>query len=184
MASYDWDAIEREYRAGQLTIREISRQHGPAESTIRKRAKKCGWSRSLSAAVKKEVREGLVREDAGPDAREDAEIVREAAARGVEVVRQHRKQLARLSVIRDAMTSRLCEVIEGRAEGVEVTVKKRGGGEKRVVLSFLGPHESLSDALLKLSRTTSQLVSLERQAFNLDAEEASGSHETTLEDLE
>ena len=41
----DWEAIEREFRAGQLSLREIGRRFGLTEGAIRKRA---GSGTSLS----------------------------------------------------------------------------------------------------------------------------------------
>jgi DNA-binding Lrp family transcriptional regulator len=38
--SVDWEAIEREYRAGQLSVREIARQQGLSHTAINKRAKR------------------------------------------------------------------------------------------------------------------------------------------------
>ena len=42
-APTDWEAIEREYRAGQLSVREIARQHDVSAPAIVKRAKRLGW---------------------------------------------------------------------------------------------------------------------------------------------
>ena len=50
----DWEAVEREYRAGQLSIREIGRLHGVSHTAIAKRARKEGWSQNLAARVRKE----------------------------------------------------------------------------------------------------------------------------------
>jgi hypothetical protein len=52
---------KQEYRAGQLSIREIGRQHGLSDTAIRNRAKAKGWTRDLSGAVRSRVREELVR---------------------------------------------------------------------------------------------------------------------------
>ena len=38
----DWEKIEREYRAGQLSVVEIGRQHGISHTAINKRAKRDG----------------------------------------------------------------------------------------------------------------------------------------------
>jgi predicted DNA-binding protein YlxM (UPF0122 family) len=48
----DWEAIEREYRAGQLSVREIARQYAVSEGAIRKRAKAEGWERALADVVR------------------------------------------------------------------------------------------------------------------------------------
>ena len=55
-----WNAIYREYRAGQLSLCEISQRFGPASSTIVDRAKRRGWGeRDLSHKVRESVRAKL-----------------------------------------------------------------------------------------------------------------------------
>src|SRR3984957_3669508 len=98
----DWEAIEREYRAGQLSVREIGRRYEVDEAAVRKHAKAEGWTRALAAKVREAVREKLVRNvgpQDGPHPIRDAEIIDMAAARGVEVVRQHRATLSRAHCI-------------------------------------------------------------------------------------
>ncbi len=55
-----WNAIYREYRAGQLSICEISQRFGPHDSTIVSRAERRGWGkRDLSHKVRQSVRAKL-----------------------------------------------------------------------------------------------------------------------------
>ena len=44
----DWEGINREYRAGQVSISLIADAYGCSEGTIRKKAKKEGWKRDLT----------------------------------------------------------------------------------------------------------------------------------------
>jgi len=154
---FDWEAIEREYRAGQLSVAEIARQHGLSHTAINKRAKKDGWLRDLTERVRERVSAKLV----SPEVSEaNAEVaVETAAARGVEIVLRHRKDIARLRELREALTT--------KAEALAPEV---------ATLS------QLSDAVTtveSLSRTISRLVPLERQAFNLDSgdDPKAGDHE-------
>jgi len=50
----DWDAIERDYRAGVKTLREMSADHHVSHVSIDKHAKKRGWTRDLGEKIKKE----------------------------------------------------------------------------------------------------------------------------------
>jgi hypothetical protein len=43
----DWDAIRRDFEAGELSIREIARREGISDTAIRKRAKADGWKSGL-----------------------------------------------------------------------------------------------------------------------------------------
>ena len=96
------------------------------------------------------------------------EALVEAAAREIVMVTQaHRVEAARLMGIARDLGGKLVELIEGRATGFEVDVKD---GSKKVRLSFLGEHESVSDALGKVTRALKHLVDIERKAFGMDEE--------------
>ncbi|WP_051937011.1 terminase small subunit [Erwinia sp. 9145] len=43
MAKPGWEAIEREYRAGDSSIRALAEKHGVSDTAIRKKAKSEGW---------------------------------------------------------------------------------------------------------------------------------------------
>lgn len=146
----DWEAIEREYRANQLSVSEIARQYGISHTAINKRAKAETWTRDLAKTVRQTVRAKLVSDEVSEaNARETIEI---AALRGVQVVRSHQRALSQLNAIGDILATRLAQHLDG--------IKPDGPG--------LGDKESPSDMLEKLSRTRQRAIQLERQAFNLD----------------
>jgi hypothetical protein len=156
--SIDWEAVEREYRAGQLSVREIARAHGLSEGAIRKKAKASNWSRALADRVRKQVRERLVREDgtqAGthPQRATDGEIVDAASERGFAVVISHRRDLQQLHGLKRILAERLSQHLDGVAPDGPC----------------LGDKETPGDLLEKLSRVTSRLIPLERQAHSLDS---------------
>ena len=79
----DWEVIEREYRAGQLSVREIAETHGVSHPAILKRAKHDGWERNLSDAVREKVTTRLVTDGVtGKSARETVELAAERAVQG------------------------------------------------------------------------------------------------------
>lgn len=47
----NWGKIEKDYRAGILTLREIAAPHGISESAIRKKAKEKNWQRDLNDKI-------------------------------------------------------------------------------------------------------------------------------------
>ena len=46
----DWAEIERDYRAGTMSIRELAAWYGISDTAIRKRAKRDGWARAETKA--------------------------------------------------------------------------------------------------------------------------------------
>lgn len=48
----DWEAVERDYRAGCLSVREIARKHGCDDKAVRRRAVELQWIRDLADKVR------------------------------------------------------------------------------------------------------------------------------------
>ena len=162
-ANVDWEKIQSEYRAGQLSVREIASNAGLTEGAVRKRAKRENWTRDLTEKVRTAVRAELVR-NGTQDQRADEELIREKAVTGAQIVREHRSDISRLRRIAAVLGARLEALVEGEeTNGLAI-----------------GDKESVSDMLEKLSRVSTRVVQLERQAFNLDDEPAGdGVHQVT-----
>lgn len=154
----DWEAIERAYRAGSLSLRGIADKFDTNEGTIRSRAKKHGWLRDLSVQVRTATNSKLSREASrtGVTQREDAEIVEEAATEAASVVLAHRVDLAQWRTI----ANKLCHALQD----IEVTEANIGDFSRSLNAGV--------DAQLKV-------IKGERQAYNLDTEEG----DKTVSDL-
>lgn len=166
----DWEAVEREYRAGQLSVSEIGRQLGVSHTAINKRAKKEGWTRDLSAKVRKEVSARLVSDEvSATNAREAVEL---AATRGVTLVRQHQKSLGRAHGIAEKLMAELergtDNVDEIEDEIATATEDDQNSNRRNAMLKAVSL-PSRASTLRELSQTLKNLIPLERQAFNLDA---------------
>lgn len=187
----DWTKVEELYRASILSLRAIGSECNVSHEAIRKHAEKEGWQRDLAPKVRRAAKRKLLEAAAkanspkeadkvtkpasevdNPIAREK-EIVEAAARLQVDVIHTHRRDVARLAKIGRELARKLVDVIEGRKAVFEVPVMKGGKatGEKRVYFPFLGENESLSDALVKISRALKELVVLERKAFAIDEKE-------------
>jgi hypothetical protein len=162
----DWEAIEREYRAGQLSVSEIARQHSLSHTAINKRAKAGRWDRNLVEAVRQAAEAKLVSD--GVSAETSRDIVETAAARVVTVVRSHRSDIqtareeasALLGELRD--TRLHLDVIED-----EIDASKERPEAKRRMRQAI----SLGDraaTLRELANSIHKIVALERQAFSID----------------
>lgn len=106
---YDWAAVERDYRTGQYSNRELSRRHGPSEAAIRKRAADGSWARDLSEQIRQRVREKTCRAVAQElvNAESDAEVVELAAEAGAEVIRGHQRLLLKARELTEMLMGRL-----------------------------------------------------------------------------
>ena len=187
----DWEGVEKEYRAGQLSNVVIANRYHTSEASIRRVAKRDGWTKDLAKQVREKVREKLVREEVKKpdekcnektcqnkkqrkDSREltvkpetppletDEEIVDRAAERGAEVVRNHRKDISKQRDIAFSLLTAL------EADNGRTVVTK--AGKKITVKSSL---KEKSEILRNIAQAAHKYIPLERQAFNLD--ESAGS---------
>ena len=176
----DWEAIERAYRAGALSIRTIAERNGISDTAIRKKAKASGWVRDLSEQVRKEVRNKLVRGEvrdgqcANPE--RDAEIVEEAAEEGATVVRSHRRDIRKASNLANLLMDDLLTTIQQREsieDAIEAETRDDSNGMRRANMLGAVSLPSNAKTLFQLSSAMKNLQVLERQAFNLDDKEQS-----------
>jgi len=149
----DWEAIEREYRAGQLSVREIARIHGVHHTTITAKAKRGGWIQDKSETIRTAIRAktSTPRTTTGTTTAL-SRVVDTAVERGVQIVRGHQTLISRLLSITDHMTTFLERYIAGE--------------DPQPVL--FGERESPSACLLRTTEAAERLVKLELQAWNLD----------------
>ncbi len=165
----DWEAIEREYRAGQLSEAAIARQFGVSRAAIQKRAKKNNWSRDLTEKVRQEVAARLVAEGLQPQ--REAATVEQAATRGVQLVLGHRSGLARLRTIAEKLANQLdadTDDIKEIEEAIEEETAGDKSGERRARMLKAVSLGSRAGIAQQLSQVLKNLIPLERQAFNLD----------------
>lgn len=174
----DWEAIERAYRAGSLSIRTIAERQGVSDTAIRKKAKVLGWARDLSDQVRKEVRSklvrGEVRNDQGANCELDAEIIEEAAEEGARVVRSHRRDIRKATNLANLLMDDLLSTIQRREEieeDIEAETSEDNNGMRRASMLAAVSLPSNSKTLFQLSSAMKNLQVLERQAYSLDEKE-------------
>lgn len=165
----DWEGIEREYRAGQISEAAIARQFGVSRAAIQKRAKKNNWSRDLTEKVRQEVAARLVAEGLQPQ--REAATVEQAATRGVQLVLGHRSGLARLRTIAEKLAGQLdadSDDIKEIEAAIEDETAGDKSGERRARMLKAVSLGSRAGIAQQLSQVLKNLIPLERQAFNLD----------------
>lgn len=87
--SLDWESIEKEYRAGQISIREIARQNNCSAPAITQKAKRLGWVRDLTQKIQQAVNTKLVNKSVNDaDLKKENQIVDEYAGKTVELIKE------------------------------------------------------------------------------------------------
>lgn len=184
----DWEAVERDYRAGVMSLREIGTAHGVSNVAVLKHAKRDGWERDLSAKIKaradalvsKAEVSSTVSTVSGNAAERDRAVVDANATAIMRVRMAHRKDIAR----EREHTNRLLAELE--AVGDVVPDLREAVNTALALATSTDPDASkiarqAQDAVAKvadlpsriasmkmLADTTTKLVTLERQAYSLD----------------
>lgn len=189
----DWEAVEKDYRAGQLTFRQMADVHSVSVSQIREKAKQLGWERNLAGAIRErtkakisqidvaELIEQSAHESAQQSSQTQKNAIEIAADIATGVVMSHRKHYSKVKTLAADMLeevaefgkdktslSQLVEII-GQDDPLAAQAIKR-------VTGFAGRVQSLE----KLANTLVKIADAERKAFGIDDEEKGG---TTIEDL-
>ncbi len=181
----DWERIEAEYRAGQLSVVEIGRQCGVSHTAINLKAKQRGWTRDLSEKVRREVAAQLAKQEVSEklsaeklsskpkklSAERESETVELAAARGVEIVRQHRKDIGQQTALVRRLVSELEESTIQNGEIIETIEAETAGdknGLRRQSMLRAVALSTRAGVMKDLAGAAKILIDLERRAFNLD----------------
>ena len=184
--SADWEAIETAFRLGVLSIRQIGAEHGVSDTAIRKRAKKDGWTRDLSAKVRAKadevVRRAAVRSEVRADAAGERELVEINAQMQANVILESRGDIRKARTLAMALFAELEAITEnmdvfqqlgdlmtdpatdpGRlAEKIQENYRKAISLPSRI------------DSMKKLADTLKTLIGLEREAFGIDGRKGPG----------
>ncbi len=175
----DWEAIERDYRVGSLSIRELAKQNGLSDTAIRKKAKEQHWDRDLAGKVRAKANAQLVRvslRDANPET--EQQTIDNAASQQVAVVLGHRTIIGRLNGIVNLLADQLEEAALNRTEleqEIEVLTAADESPKRRNTLMKAVSLGSHSTTLVNLTSAAKTVQQLERQAFNISDEPAAPS---------
>ena len=176
----DWEAVEGAYRAGLLSLREMSQEYGVSHVAIKKRADKEGWTRDLTAKIKAKA-EALVNSrevNGGVNSKplvNETEIVNANAEVIANIRLSHRKDISRSRNVVMKLLGELeistdnIDLFEELGEIMRSPDDK--GQDKRndiynKVISMSGRTKTMKD----LADSLKTLVALERQAYGLDTE--------------
>lgn len=117
----DWELVEKHYRAGLLSLREIAKEAGCTEGAIRKRAKKDGWERDLTKKIQQRADELVRKQTVRVPSTQltpatEQQVVEANAEAAASVVMKHRTGLTRLAQLRD----KLLEEVEAITDNKEL----------------------------------------------------------------
>lgn len=191
----DWEAIERAYRAGLLSVREIAASCGVSHTAIQKRAKANSWERDLKAKIKAKA-DSLVakREVATQVASKSVETEREIIELNAEVIANirmaHRGDISRGRRMTNKLLDELEAMTDEQGTIKELIAQLKDGdlddgeamSDMLALANKMGALPSRTKTMKELAETLKTLVMLERQAYGLD-EKAGGNDADELSKL-
>lgn len=179
--SPDWERIEHLYRAGLLSIREIAAACGVSHTAINKRAKAHSWERDLSAKIQAKadslVSKAEVSKQVSTEQLATERGIVEANAQVIANIRiGHRADIGRYR----RLANKLLDELEGLTDnrdlfdqlGELLQSPDDNGVDKlndlyRKVIDL----PSRTKTLKELGETLKNLITLERQAYDVGAEQ-------------
>lgn len=176
----DWEAIERDYRAGLLTLRELAEIHGGSHVTIARKAKKELWERDLSARVAARAeaivtRAAVTNEATKQSAVSDRQAVEATAQAIAAVILSQHASIKRNRTLSEKLLNELeaqCDNPEMFAQLGELMASpdEKGVDKLNELYKKVIGLPSRIDSAKKLAETVRILITLEREAYHMDKE--------------
>jgi len=180
----NWEAIERDYRVGVRAVTAIAQEHGITEGAIRKRAKRDGWVRDLNAKVRAKADDLVRKAEVRAQVREDQRLT-ESRQIEVEANIQKGVRLAQRADIKRsrALCMRLLTELEKQTDQVpelhelgEILRRQDDKGQDKLndIYQAVISLPERTKTMKALAEALRILVSLEREAFGIDAHPDAG----------
>lgn len=176
----DWDAVERDYRTGKFTQRELADKYGVTHGAIGKQARSGAWEKDLTAEIRQATNARLVSElvssEVAKSSQEVAKTVLVAAEANAQVILGHRTGLKRITSIKETLLNQIeqaAQNLPNLAEVIEMVRNPDENGQDRAndALKKALSRTALVDDLKKLTEVDERVRKGEREAFNIDAKD-------------
>ncbi len=173
----DWERIEYDYRAGILSVREISEARGVSHTAVNKKAKQLGWERDLKAKIKAKA-DALVskaevsKEVSSKRVATEKETIDSGAQLIADVRLGHRKDIVRFRNLASKMLAELEGVTDNKDLFDELGELMRnpddkGQDRRNDLYQRVIDLPSRSKTMKEMSDTLKTLIGLERDAYDI-----------------
>ena len=177
----DWESIERDYRAGLLSVREIAAAQGVSHTAIQKRAKVEGWDRDLKAKILAKAEAKLARsmaasvvtpEQAAKAKANDAQLVEVNATAVANLRMSHRVEIQRCRALVSRLVDELAAQTDDQGEfqrlgEIIASEADRGGAKLAELYERVISLPQRIKGMKELGDTLKTMISLEREAWGL-----------------
>lgn len=180
-AGVDWEGVERDYRAGVMTIRQIGEAHGISHTLVQRHAKRYAWARDLSERIAVKAEEKLAERTVSvevanlpPGKHKDSLIVETRASQVAEIRHGQRQRFSQMAELSTEMFVELKASFANRVDlntlGELLAQYTEGGAPTPLTKAFMdavalpGQIKAFKD----LTDIITKLTDMESKAFKLD----------------
>ncbi|WP_426115921.1 hypothetical protein [Pseudomonas sp. DSP3-2-2] len=186
-AALDWEAIERSYRIGVLSVREIGAAQGVSHTAINKRAKAFKWSRDLKAKVQARAEALVSKAEVSKLVSTETAIteklqVEATATLIADTQIGQRNHIGRCLALADKLMDELESVTDLRGDVADLVKRLKGddvdGADALELAAKMSSLPSRMKSMKELADISRTLIALQRQAYGM----GEGSLEEPYED--
>ena len=173
----DWDAVERDYRTGKFTQRELANKYGVTHGAVGKQAREHGWKKDLTDEIRRatnaKLTEQLVSSEVAKGSQQVANTIAAAAEVNTRVILGHRAGLQAITNVKRTLLAQIeqaASLLPDLAEVIEMVRQPDDNGMDRAndALRKAMSRSALVDDLKKLADVDEKVRKGEREAFGLD----------------
>jgi len=176
----DWEAVERDYRTGKFTLRELETKHGASYSEISRRSKREAWQKDLRDVINAATNAAVLREITTGAQTSATDVVLAAAEIGKQVILRHRGDLGSARDVALRMLGEL-DLTSTHADDLRATFEKIHEDTDPETLAsaqqqfrdFMRLHSRVG-SIHKLADAFTKLQAAERKAFNIEDGQGAG----------
>jgi uncharacterized protein len=176
----DWEAVERDYRTGRFTLRELEAKHGASYAQISRKAKALNWQKDLREVIKQATNAAVLHDSATKAQKSATEIILVAAELNKQVILGHRDDIKSTRSVAVSLLNELSNaaLLAEHAELLTIVLAGEGAEPADVSKARQAVQRALSinsriTSIKALAETFSKLQSSERVAFGISDEEGS-----------
>lgn len=169
----DWEAVERDYRTGKYTLRELEMEHHVSIAQISRKASSLQWTKDLRDAIRQATDAALLHENVTEAQKNVTDTIVVAAEVAKNVILGHRTGLNRLSEVKRKLLAQIEQAAENMVDLSEVIEMVRNPDDNGIdrandALRKAMGRSSLVDDLKKLADVDEKVRKGEREAFKID----------------
>lgn len=190
----DWDAVERDYRTGRFTLRELERMHGRSAGQICRRAQAEGWTQDLRELVRQATSAAIIRDLAAAATTGAQQSATQQVLAVAEVIKdvtlRHRKDVAAARAMTmdllaelQATTMSQAELQRFLATNLDEATPERRAEMLRQFGDLLKLHTRIA-SMQKLSDAMQRTQTLERRAFGISDDDTGATALDSMSDTD